>query len=129
MARNRKNQSSSVRFGPALKSVLICLLIGGSGVGYVSLKKQIHELSQQIETREKALKNLREQNARLSKQLDTLRAPPSLHAKVVEMKLGLVRPEPSQIVRLPDPVLPPGETGEGGTTRSVGDVRLLAQQR
>jgi len=36
MAHNRKSQPASIRFGPALKAFLLCLLIGGSGVGYVA---------------------------------------------------------------------------------------------
>jgi hypothetical protein len=41
MARNRKNQSAAMRFGPVLKALLLCLLIGGSGIGYVWQKDQI----------------------------------------------------------------------------------------
>ena len=44
MARNRKYQSAAIRFGPALKALLLCLLIGGSGVGYVWQKDQIIRL-------------------------------------------------------------------------------------
>jgi hypothetical protein len=35
MAKNRKNQAAAIRFGPALKASFLCLLIGGSAVGYV----------------------------------------------------------------------------------------------
>ena len=48
MARNRKYQSAASRFGPALKAFLLCLLIGGSGIGYVWQKDQISQLGQQI---------------------------------------------------------------------------------
>ena len=41
MARNRKNQSAVVRFGPAVKALLLCLFIGGSGVGYVWQQNQL----------------------------------------------------------------------------------------
>ena len=44
MARNRKYQSAANRFGPALKAFLLCLLIGGPGVGYVWQKDQISQL-------------------------------------------------------------------------------------
>jgi len=44
MARNRKSQSAAIRFGPALKAFLLCLLIGGSGIGYVWQKDQIGRL-------------------------------------------------------------------------------------
>ena len=52
MARNRKYQSAAIRFGPTLKALLLCLLIGGSGVGYVWQKDQIYQLGQQIRKRE-----------------------------------------------------------------------------
>jgi cell division protein FtsB len=104
MAKNRRNQPAAARFGPALKALLICLLIGGAGIGYVGLKKQIHDLSQQISQRESALGSMRLKNAELRKHLDMLRSPPYLHAKAAEMKLGLVPPQPAQIVRLPEPL-------------------------
>ena len=46
MARNRKYQTAANRFGPALKAFLLCLLIGGSGVGRVWQKDQISRLGQ-----------------------------------------------------------------------------------
>ena len=59
MARNRKNQSAAVRFGPALKALLICLFIGGSGVGYVWQQNQLLELGRQKAEKEKRLNLLR----------------------------------------------------------------------
>lgn len=112
MAKNRKNRPAAVRFGPALKAMLICLAIGGAGIGYVGLKKQIHDLSRQIEQKEKAVKALREENAKLGRQLATLQSPPFLHRRANDLQLSLRPPEPAQIVRLPEPVAPPppGET-------------------
>ena len=69
MARNRKYQSAAIRFGPALKAFLLCLLIGGSGVGYVWQKDQISQLGQQIKKRELQLAELGNQNEKLRKQL------------------------------------------------------------
>ena len=100
MARNRKNQSAAIRFGPALKAFLLCLFIGGSGVGYVWQKNQIYELGQQIHKREQRLADLRDQNEKLTRQLVVLRTPASLEARAKALNLGLVRPHPSQILRL-----------------------------
>ena len=75
MARNRKYQSAAIRFGPALKAFLLCLLIGGSGVGYVWQKDQIDQLGQQIKKREMRLAELEDQNEKLEKQLATMRSP------------------------------------------------------
>ena len=78
MARNRKYQSAAIRFGPALKAFLLCLLIGGSGVGYVWQKDQVSQLGQQIKKREAQLKGLVYQNEKLRKQLGEMRSPASL---------------------------------------------------
>jgi hypothetical protein len=103
MARNRKSQSAAIRFGPAVKALVICLLIGGSGVGYVWQKEQIMRLGQQIKTRETRLIWLEDQNDKLRKQLSKLRSPPQIEAKIKELNLGLLPPQPAQVWRLPEP--------------------------
>lgn len=109
MSRNRRNQVASIRLAPAMNAILLCLLIGGSGVGYVWQKKKISELGRQISEREKLLSSLRDQNEKLRKQLAMLRSPAHLEARVREWNLGLVPPQQDQIWRLvepqPDPLL------------------------
>ena len=107
MAKNRKYQSASGRFGPALKAFLLCLLIGGSGVGYVWQKGQIHELGRQRKARENRLAELKEQNKKLGDQLAQLRSPAKLDQRLRELKLNLVPPRPADIVRLIEPVALP----------------------
>jgi hypothetical protein len=119
MARNRKYQSAAIRFGPAIKAFLLCVLIGGSGVGYVWQKSQISELGQQIRRRELRLGELEEQNEKLKKQLAVMRSPQFLEDRIRELNLGLVAPQPSQICRLAEPAPEP--------VRSNG-VRQYAQQ-
>jgi hypothetical protein len=103
MARNRKNQSAAIRFGPAVKAFLLCLLIGGSGVGYVWQKDQITQLGRQIKRRELRVSELKDQNEKLKDQLETMRSPRCLEARIKELNLGLVQPAPAQIWRLPEP--------------------------
>jgi hypothetical protein len=113
MARNRKYQSAAIRFGPALKAFLLCLLIGGSGVGYVWQKDQISQLGKQIKRRELYLAALAEKNVQLSKQLGAMRSPPYLEKRIQELGLGLVPPQPAQVWRLSEPVRDlPGQEGE-----------------
>ena len=107
MARNRKYQSAAIRFGPAIKAFLLCVLIGGSGVGYVWQKSQISELGQQIRRRELRLGELQEQNEKLKKQLAVMRSPQFLEDRIRELNLGLVRAEPAQICRLTEPAPEP----------------------
>jgi hypothetical protein len=103
MAKNRKHQSAAIRFGPALKAFLLCLLIGGSGVGYVWQKNQIYELGQQIRKREMHLKDLQDQNEKLRRQMAFMRSPPFLEARIKELNLGLVAPQPSQVWYMKEP--------------------------
>ena len=92
-----------MRFGPALKAFLLCLLIGGSGVGYVWQKSQINELGKQILKRERRLGELREQNDKLRKQLAEMRLPRFLEMRIRDLKLGLAPAQPFQIRLLPEP--------------------------
>ena len=103
MARNRKYQSAAIRFGPALKAFLLCLLIGGSGVGYVWQKDQILQLGQQIRKRELHLTALADQSDKLRKQLGTMRSPGYLQRRIQELGLGLVPPQQSQVWRMNEP--------------------------
>ena len=106
MAKNRKYQSAGVRFGPALNALILCAIIGGAGVGYVWQKSQINELGRQITQREQRLKELKTQNEKLSDQLAVLRSPAKLDQRLRELNLGLVMPQPAQVVRLPESALP-----------------------
>lgn len=112
MARNRKYQTTATRFGPALKALLLCLLIGGSGVGYVWQKGQINELGKQMLKREQKLTELMKKNQELATQLNTLRLPWVLETNIANLKLGLMRPQPGQIWRLPEPARESARAGQ-----------------
>jgi hypothetical protein len=107
MARNRRNQSVSVRFGPAVKAFVLCLLIGGSGIGYVWQKSQINSLAKEIYRREARLKVLEDYNEKLRKQLAFMRSPPFLESRIKELNLGLAAPQPAQVWRLAEPAPEP----------------------
>lgn len=107
MARNRKYQSAVIRFGPAVKAFLLCLVIGGAGVGYVWQKNQIYQLGQQIRRRELRLSDLQDQNEKLKRQLAMMRSPQYLDMRIKELNLGLVAPQPSQVWRLSEPAAAP----------------------
>src|SRR5438477_5525834 len=100
MAKNRKNQSAAIRFGPAIKAFLLCAMIGGAGVGYVWQKGRISELSRQILRHEKHLVELQSQNEKLRKQLGVMRSPQFLEMRAKELNLGLVLPSSTQFLRL-----------------------------
>ena len=127
MARNRKNQSAAIRFGPALKALFICLLIGGSGVGYVWQQNQLHELGRQKKQRELRLDELRSQNNQIARHLAELCSRNTLQVRVRELRLGLVMPQPAQIVHLKDPppapqTRPPNTSERRYAQRQSGDM-------
>lgn len=105
MARNRRSQSTATRFGPALKACLLCVLIGGSGVGYVWQQEQITKLGHQIKLRESELQKLEDQNETYRKQLANMRSPQFLEPRTKE--LGLFVPQQTQILRLNEPAASP----------------------
>src|SRR5437764_5878938 len=103
MAQNRKNQSAGSPFIPALKAILLCLLIGGSAVGYVLQKNKLYELGRQINRREVALERLKWDNNLKAAQLANLQMPQRLIDRVKEQKLGLVPSQFSQWIPLIEP--------------------------
>ena len=110
MAKNRKNQSAAIRFGPALKALCLCFLFAGSAVGFVWQKNQIYQLGQQIRQREIRLKRLLNDDQKLSDQLSILRSPAMLDRRSRELSLGLVPAQPMQVLRLAEPASAPAES-------------------
>jgi uncharacterized protein involved in exopolysaccharide biosynthesis len=121
MAKNRKNQSAAIRFGPALKALFLCLLIAGSAVGFVWQKNQIYQLGQQIRQREVRLKRLQNDDQKLSDQLSILRSPSMLDRRARELNLGLAPAQPTQVLRLAEPVFGPPENNN--LTRQFAEKR------
>ena len=100
MAKNRKNQAAAIRFGPALKASFLCLLIGGSAVGYVWQKNEIYRLGQQIRQRETKLAQLQNDNKRLGDQISILHSPVMIDRRAKELNLGLAPATPLQVMRI-----------------------------
>ena len=100
MSRNRKHQTAAVRFGPALKALSLCVFLGGSGVGYVWQKDQINILAERLKASETRYDQLRRQNDRLGRVLAMLQSHSEIEAQIKRIDLGLVAPQPDQIVRL-----------------------------
>jgi hypothetical protein len=103
MANKRKGQSGAVRLVPAIQATVLCALIGGSTVGYVLQKNKIFTLGQQIKAHEEKLKILRTQNKIQAGQLANLRLPQHLSERARTLNLGLVPPQPGQMIWLADP--------------------------
>ncbi len=113
MSNHRRNQSGAVRFVPALKAVLFCTLIGGFAVGYVMQKNKIFELGQQIGAKQARLEKLRKDNQDLASNLATLQRPMYLAQRADKLKLGLMQPQPHQILWVNEPASPAARTNAG----------------
>jgi len=117
MAKQRRNQSAAIRFGPALTSLSLCLLIAGSAVGYVWQKSQIYQLGKEMRKKEDLLKQMVAKNEMLEVQLGRLLSPGELEPRA--RGLGLVPRQPGQVIRLAEwPAAPPqfaARTGSGAT--------------
>ena len=97
---NRRKNSSSVRFAPAFKAGLICVVTCSLGLGYVWQKQHINALGEQIKENEINLEELRRENKRRGDRLSFLMAPQQLDARLRQLNLNLVVPLPKQIVVL-----------------------------
>ena len=89
-----------MRFGPALKAVIICVITCSLGLGYVWQKQQINTLGQCLKEKEIALEQLRRENKRRGDNLAYLMSPQELDSRLAQLKLDLVVPRPEQIVVL-----------------------------
>ncbi len=118
MAKNRKNESVVLRFGPAVKAFALIAVIGGASVGYVWQKGQIEMLGRQIKEREMRLAELRDQNKKLRDNLAMLRSPARLEKRLE--KLGMVMPQAKDVWRVPEPL--PRPVSEVARTASVQQV-------
>jgi len=129
MARNRKNQPAAIRFGPALKALLLCLAIGGFGIGYVWQQTQIDQLGRQITRRELTLRDLQEKNRKMAGLLHTLASPGWLDQRVRELNLSLGPTQPGQVWRLTEPALssPPVEASASGSEEKLASTRPPAR--
>jgi hypothetical protein len=103
MMNHRRKQSGAVRFVPACKAVLLCSLIGGSCVGYVVQKNRIFGLGQQLGVRQVKLEKLRKENQVLADRLAALQLPQRLAERARDLKLGLLPPQPSQVLWITEP--------------------------
>ena len=107
MAKNRKNESVAIRFGPALKAFALIALIGGASVGYVWQKGQIEMLGRQIKEREIRLAELRDQNKKLRDNLAMMRSPAMLEQRMAKLNLGMVTPQAKDVWRVAEPAVRP----------------------
>jgi hypothetical protein len=97
---------------PAIKAALLCVMLGGSAIGYVYQKNQIADLGKQIGAKKNRAMLLEIENAELERTLESLKSPAALAQRVKALKLDLVPPTRSQlltILEVPPPARPKSE--------------------
>ena len=112
---NRKKGNKAVRFCPALKAVLICVVTCGLGLGYVWQKQQINSLGQQIKENEIKLEELRRENKRRGDNLAYLMSPQELDTRMRQLNLDLMVPRPEHIMVLQEQRESAPQTSSTGT--------------
>ena len=125
MAKNRKSERTAVRFAPAVKTFLLCLIIGGTGLGYVGQKNRIKMLSERKnELRDRHDKLERQRQALLWK-LEILQSFAGLEAQVKRMNLDLSATSPDRIVRITvQPSYPAKKPGDQIDSRQLVEMTV-----
>ncbi|MSU61170.1 MAG: hypothetical protein EXS31_02040 [Pedosphaera sp.] len=125
MAKNRKSERTAVRFAPAVRTFLLCLIIGGVGLGYVAQKKKIAMLSEQSAALEERHIKLERQRQNLLWKLERLQSFTELEAQIKSMKLELSPATPDRIVRITvQPGYPAGQHGLRGNPKQVAQMTV-----
>ena len=104
-SRNRRRGEVSLSVGSWIKAVTLCLLLGGTAMGYVWQKSQIHQLGTAVRKKEVRLDLLVGENERWRQMRAEMRSTQKLYERVRKLGLGLTMPTPEQVLRLSD--LPP----------------------
>ena len=102
MPRNRKKQDSPLSVGLWIRAALFCLVLGGTAMGYVWQKSQIHQLGTELRKKEMRLELLRGDNERWQQHRAEMRSTQKLYDRVRTLGLGVAMPQPEQVLRLPD---------------------------
>jgi hypothetical protein len=98
MAKSRKSPGSILRFGPLVLAVLLCSFFAAAAIGYVWHRNRNEQLLRDNASKARLLDNIRKQSQQLEFVLLGATRPEALFERA--RTLGLVRPEPGQILRV-----------------------------
>ena len=102
MSRNRKKYDSPLIVGAWIRAVLLCLLLGGTAMGYVWQKSQIHQIGTEVRKKEMRLELLKGDNEGWQQVRAEMRSTQNLYDRVRKLGLGLAMRQPEQLLRLSD---------------------------
>ena len=107
-----------------IRAALLCLVLGGTAMGYVWQKSQIHQLGTEVRKKEVRLELLRGDNERWQQLRAEMRSTQKLYDRVRTLGLGLAMPQPEQVLRLPDLPLDAKELKQS----KLGDYRTVVNK-
>lgn len=86
-----------------IASIMVCGALCLAGIGYLWAKTQLWNLSREVKTLETRLDELKRTNDVLQQSYAAMGTPAKLEESIRRLRLGLVAPQPDQIVRLTEP--------------------------
>lgn len=117
MGTNRLRHPNSVPLGAIATWVMVCVFIGGAGIGYVYLKNQIHASGAKIKTLERELADLATQDEVIRAKIASLSSRAALQRRVDEGFINLIPISDHQLVRVDE------VRKEGNHLRAVANER------
>jgi uncharacterized protein HemX len=115
MGKSRKSPSSILRFGPLVLAVLLCGAFATAGIGYVWHRNRNERLAGDNHQRRQQLDELRRHNQALERTLARETTPLALERRA--RALGLVMPQPEQVLRIDESAGPPPRVRPEDTLR------------
>jgi hypothetical protein len=97
-------------------------MLGGSAVGYVLQKNELHELGRAITRREAVLERLKWDNKMYAQHLANLQLPQNIADRARKQNLGLAQPQPGQTIWLPEPGTEPVARSTQVTVVDIGST-------
>jgi hypothetical protein len=99
----KRGAAGKLRTVTIIKIVLGCAFLCLIGLGFLWQKRQIHVLGREIKRLETDYEAIRKHNETLKRTYAAMCSPGELDARARRMNLGLVVPQPEQIVRMAEP--------------------------
>ena len=99
-----RRKSTPLKPKTVLVSICICAGLCLAGIGYVWAKTEVWGLGKEMKALEVRRDELRRRNDALQRTYAAMCTPGELDARVKRLNLGLVTPQPDQIIRLAEPV-------------------------
>jgi cell division protein FtsB len=108
IAKTTKRKSGTRRDNLLLagKTVATFLLVIAVLLALIWHHNRVRQIGGQVQAKRAQLEGLRMQNAQLERQLEILCSPAVLYRRAADLRLGLVLPQPEQIMQIPARGLP-----------------------